>query len=230
MPVLSDAPPQPIGKSATVEDESPDTYITLSGIDWATFEGIADRTRGGRITYHNGELEIMSPSIRHEDFGDCLRELVSVLIEFLGIEYIPVGSTTWKTRKKNAGKEADSSFYFEPAKLPAVVALKTRGEKDITKYPAPDLVIEIDMRPPSKDRLAIIAKIGAVELWEFDGKAARIRRLGPKQSYVDVDRFGWVKITASQIVTVIRDAPPYGGQRRPWMRNFVAKHVGREES
>ena len=48
---------------ATEETSVPsDTYITLSGVDWATFEGLSERTRGGRIVYDDGELEIMSPN------------------------------------------------------------------------------------------------------------------------------------------------------------------------
>jgi Uma2 family endonuclease len=207
-----------------------DTYIVLSGIDWKTFERIADRTRGGRISYDDGELEIMSPSIHHEDYGSHLRIFVEVFCEALDIEALAVGSTTWKAPGPNKGIEADAAFYLDPAKLPAVVALKTRGEKDITRYPAPDLVIEIDMRRPDQDRLGIYAAIGAVEVWEFDGETIRIRRLGPDGSYADGDRSGWFPVSAGEIGAVLLEGTQGVLARRKSMRAFVAELLARGDA
>jgi len=204
-----------------------DTYITLSGIDWRTFEGIADRTRGGRITYDGGELEIMSPSRRHEGFTGRMRDLVAILSAAMGIEEIGLGSTTWKSPLANKGSEADAAFYLDPSKFPIVAGLDDEGEEDITRFPPPDLMIEIDMRSPAKDRLAVYAAIGAVEVWEFNGKTVRIRRLGPDGTYADVDRSGWLRISSALIATAIRDAPLGDEARRRWMRAFVARHLGR---
>ncbi len=218
---------QPAKETDASPETSPDTYITMSGIGWETFEGIADRTRGGRVRYDDGELEIMSPSIQHEGFGDCLRDLVAALTEHLGIDEIGVGSTTWKSPGVKKGAEADAAFYLDPAKLPAVIELKARGEKEITKYPPPDLVIEIeiDMRRPDGSRPGVFAAVGAVELWEFNGRTARIRRLGPNRSYVDADHSGWLKVTPALIERAVREAPPLGTVRRRWLRTFVADHL-----
>jgi len=208
---------------------APDVYITLSGIDWETFDGIANRTRGGRVRYSDGELEIISPSLRHEDFGDRLRDLVAAFCGAMGIEAMALGSTTWKAPSALKGVEADAAFYLDSGKVAASSAGLDAAEEDVTKLPAPDLVIEIDMRRPDADRSAVYAAVGAVEIWEFDGAAIRIRRLRPNGSYVEVLRSGWFPVTAQEIATAIADAPRSNTARRRFLRAFTTRMNGDRE-
>ncbi len=64
MPVPTETVKTVLDAGSTTQNLPEDNYITLWGIDWETFEGIANRTRGGRLTYDGGELQIKSPSIR----------------------------------------------------------------------------------------------------------------------------------------------------------------------
>src|SRR5215813_7094846 len=61
--------------------------LRLSGVDWQTYSRLlrafAERP-GVRLTYDRGELEIMSPSLEHDDDGCFLGRLVYVLTEELG--------------------------------------------------------------------------------------------------------------------------------------------------
>ncbi len=200
-----------------------DTYIRMSGVSWEAFEGLADRTRGGRLAYDDGELEIMSPSFYHEDFGGSLKDLVVALGEATGIGVIELGSTTWKAPRAKKGVEADSAFYLDPAKLAAAEGPMEAGEKDITKFPAPDLVIEVDLRSPDADRSAIYAAIGAVEVWEFDGESARIRRLLPTGAYADAYRSGWFPIGPAEILDAVGRSPREAASRRRAMREFAVR-------
>jgi Uma2 family endonuclease len=199
-----------------------DVYITMSGISWETFEGIADRSRGGRVRYDNGELTIMSPSYFHEDYLACLRDLVAAVCEGMGLEATEAGSTTWKNKPGMKGVEADASFWFDVAKRESVEALRDAGVKDIARYPSPDLAIEIDLRSAEPDRLGVYAAVGAVEVWEFDGLAVVVRRLGPGGQYAEADRSIWLPISAGEITRAIAEAPRGNVSRRKWMREFAA--------
>ena len=74
----------------------------------------ADRPRI-RIAYDRGELEIMSPSLEHDDASRILAILVFVLTEELGLPLKSGGSTTLKRRLKRRGIEADECFWIANA-------------------------------------------------------------------------------------------------------------------
>jgi Uma2 family endonuclease len=209
-----------------VEDPLGDIYVQLSGVSWKTFEGLARRSRGGRLTYDAGELEIISPSIYHEDFGARLRELVFIAAERIGIRVLGVGSTTWKAPAKMKGVEADAAFYLDPRKVNDGLACMKRGEKQISQFPPPDLIIEIDMRRPSRSRRRIYAAIGAVEVWLFDGKRLVIEQLGENGEYSQAVASRWFPIPAELICRTILDPTPMDEtSRRHATREFVARFV-----
>jgi len=199
-----------------------DTYVQLSGVSWKTFEGLSNRSRGGRLTYDSGELEIMSPSIYHEDYGGRLRDLVSIAAEILGIKVLSVGSTTWKAPVKKKGIEADAAFYLDPVKVAAGLALMERGDRDITRFPTPDLAIEIEMRRPGRNRRRIYAAVGAVEVWSFNGKRLVIERIQEDGRYEGRDSSGWFPISAEAIRQAILDRTPMDeAARRQATRDVV---------
>jgi len=209
-----------------IEDTLGDTYVRLSGVSWKTFEGLSNRTRGGRLTYDRGELEIISPGIYHEDYGGRLRDFVSIAAELLGIKVLPLGSTTWKAPEKKKGVEADSAFYLDPIKVAEGLAWMERGEKAITRFPKPDLVIEIDMRRPSPNRRRIYAAIGAVEVWSFNSKRLVIEQLCEDGTYARSDSSRWFPIPAKEICRAILDPNPMEeASRRKATREFASRFL-----
>lgn len=231
MPVHTNVLDKQVGEQAAAKRLPPDTYITMSGIDWATFEGIANRSRGGRVCYSDGELEIMSPSFYHEDFGRRLGDLVIAFCDALDIGVIETGSTTWKNSVFEKGVEPDASFYLDDAKIESFRRLTKAEERDSSRFPSPDLAIEIDIRRPSKERSEVYAAIGVIEVWEFNGEKIRIRRLGPKGSYKTVNRSGWFPISALDIQGLLLSEAPADAApaRRRSMRAFVDRILKRIE-
>src|SRR5437867_8514336 len=60
--------------------------IRLSCVDWRTYSRLLDifeDHRGFRLAYDHGELEIMSPTLQHDDDNRTLADLVFVLTEEL---------------------------------------------------------------------------------------------------------------------------------------------------
>ena len=60
---------------------------------------------------------------------------------------------------------------------------KHRGEMDMTKDPAPDLAVEIDITSRSIAREPIYAALGIPELWRFDGKQLVVLRFTAAGKY-----------------------------------------------
>ena len=89
-------------------------------------------------------------------------EFVRIVTRTLGIPRMSLGSTTWKRQEADRGIEADDCFYFTPEKIAAANSALDCESNDSTDYPAPDLAVEVDVRPPAIDRAAIYATIRVV--------------------------------------------------------------------
>ena len=141
----------------------PGQTVVLENISWDEFEAILKdlgESRGSRIAYDRGRLEIMTPLPEHEVNKVYLSNFVEILLEELDIEFCPLGSTTFKNRAMFKGIEPDSCFYIENE---AVVRGKYR--LDLTIDPPPDLALEIDIT--NRSHPEIYQSLGVPELWQY---------------------------------------------------------------
>jgi len=175
------------------------------------------------MAYNRGVLEIMSPGPLHEDGKNYLRRMVEILTEELHIPCKCYGSTTWKRDDVERGIEPDECYYLTAAKVAAAHESKKLGKKDSTDYPAPDLAIEIDIRPSAVDRAEIYATLGVPEVWRFDCVRFRIDRLGPDGRYTEAEASLFLPISPPEIVHWLlldaEDDNDWARQLREWMRS-----------
>src|SRR5438132_8079316 len=161
-------------------------YLRLSGIDWQTYSRLlrvfAERP-AIRLTYDQGELEIMSPLLKHDDDARFLGRLVLVLTEELGLPAKAGGSTTLRRRLKQRGIEADDCFWIANAHRMA-----GRRRLDLRVDPPPDLAIEVDVTRSSLDRLSIYAALLVPEVWRLQGDTLTFHVLGADGKYAMSDR------------------------------------------
>lgn len=139
----------------------------LQGISWNLYENllteIGDNGKA-RLSYHQGNLEFMTPLFEHEYGNRLIDKLISTIAEVTDRDYILCGSMTIKRPDLESGKEPDSCYYI--ANEPAV-----RGKKklDFTQDPPPDLAIGIDITSSSLNQLALYASLGVGEVWRYNG-------------------------------------------------------------
>lgn len=141
--------------------------IRLSGVDWRTygrFVRLFDDRAGWRLTYDRGELEIMSPSLRHDKAGRFLGRLVVTLTEELDMPVMDGGSVTMRRRRKLRGIEPDDCFWIANA-----ARMAGRLDLDLRVDPPPDLAIEADVTNSSLDRMGIYAALRVPEVWRLEG-------------------------------------------------------------
>jgi len=155
----------------------------MSNVDWRTYSRLlhifAERP-GVRLTYDRGELEIMSPTLQHDDDSRFLCILVFALAEELSLPLKPGGSTTLRRRLKKRGIEADECFWI--ANAPRIAG---RRRLDLRTDPPPDLAIEVDVTHGSLDRLSIYARLGVPEVWRVDGDVLTFHVLDTDRTYRD---------------------------------------------
>ena len=142
-----------------------DQRVHLHGICWQDYEALLDmrgESGGPRVTYLDGELELMTPSIEHEDLSTRLGRLLFAYAEEQGIELEGYGSWTVRREAKARGVEADECFVLGPVNSPPTV---------------PDLACEVIWTTGGIDKLEVYRGLGVPEVWFWQAGTLRIHVL-----------------------------------------------------
>ncbi len=116
--------------------------VVLRGLSWEAYLQILDalpQSRGSRLTYDDGVLEITVPLEAHEFSGRLIECFIRTLVELMGLRMKTMGSTTMNYPHLKKGAEPDNAYYIQNQPL-----VKGR-EVDFTQDPPPDLVVEVDI-------------------------------------------------------------------------------------
>jgi Uma2 family endonuclease len=143
------------GSAALAEAPRPlpaDSIVVLHGATWADFQRVLE-IRGERpvprITYLEGDLELMSPSLPHESIKSMIGCLVEAWCLEKGVDITPYGSWTLENKESERGVEPDECYVL--------------GD-----VPAPercDLAIEVIWTSGGIDKLEVYRKLGVREVW-----------------------------------------------------------------
>lgn len=171
--------------------------FSLTGVTWDAYVALRDSLDangrpGIRLTYDDGNLDLMSPLHSHDEPKTLLDRAVLVLCEAFGRRCRGVGSPTYRKRKKKKGFEPDQSYYLRPDKLAALPRGRFPKDYDVAAGPVPDLGIEIDVTHSSIPRLPLYAAFGIDEVWRADADAERVtilRRTGDGYAEATSDLF-----------------------------------------
>jgi Uma2 family endonuclease len=142
----------------------PGQRLQLGQISWSEFEAILvelGEGRSSRVAYFDGTLEIMAPLPEHETAKVFLGDFVKALLNELGLDWISLGSTTFKQQLMAAGIEPDDCFYIQHCQR---IVGKTR--LDLAIDPPPDLAIEVDLT--SKTQISAYEALKVPEIWCYD--------------------------------------------------------------
>lgn len=134
-------------------DDTPNTdhIVVLHDVTWEDYERLLEM-RGDhsapRISYLEGEVEIMSPSKDHELIKSFIGHLLEAWCIDRDIDITPVGSWTLKKEKKKSGAEPDECYLFgtEPRDTP-------------------QLAIEVEWTRRGIEKLEIYRRLGIEEVW-----------------------------------------------------------------
>jgi Uma2 family endonuclease len=116
---------------------------------WETYLALdaAVGSRGIRVRFHAGQIEIMSISPLHELLKNRIRLLVEAWCDHRKLDFECYGSAT-RSRKNRSAAEPDESYVIG------------KGRKE-----TPDLVIEIALSSGGLDKLSLWAELGVGEVW-----------------------------------------------------------------
>jgi Uma2 family endonuclease len=145
--------------------------VIIDQVRWSTYLALLEDAdnRRGRMTYDQGVLEIMSPSMSHENLGRLIGRMVEAFTEERGIEIVSVASMTVKLEALQRGFEADEAYYITRSDQ-----VRGKEELDFAIDPAPDLVIEVDISRSSLNKLPVFAAFRIPEYWQYRGDTLRV--------------------------------------------------------
>ena len=141
----------------------------LHGVTWNGLENILAARgdeAGVRITYHEGELELMSPSRSHEFVKTLLGRLLEVYAEEAGIELEGYGSWTIKKRAAESAAEPDECYVV--------------GAREAD---APDIAVEVVWTGGGIGKLAVYGQLGVREILYWHDNHLRLFSLGKDGRY-----------------------------------------------
>ena len=152
-------------KTAVADPALIDQRVHLSGVSWGDYERLLE-LRGEhssvRLTYLDGELEIMTPSDPHERQKKRLARLLEAWSEEAGIDLEGVGSWTLRSELQKRGLEPDECYFVGHA---------GRGAT------APDMAIEVVWTSGGLDKLTVYAGLGVREVWFWKDDALAFHAL-----------------------------------------------------
>ena len=128
-----------------------DQRVTFQDVTWAEFElilAIRGDKAGIRMTYLDGVLELMSPSIDHEGIKTVIARLLEIYALEMGIPLNGFGSWTLKKAVRARALEPDECYSVGTGR-------PTR----------PDLAIEVIWTSGGIDKLEVYRGLGVGEVW-----------------------------------------------------------------
>ena len=141
-----------------------DQRVTLYDVSWSDFELIlqirGDRA-GVRVTYLNGALELMSPSVDHEGIKTTIARLLEAYAEEKELFFNGFGSWTLKNPARARALEPDECYSLS-------VGRPTR----------PDLAIEVVWTSGGIDKLEVYRGLGVGEVWFWREGVIEVWALG----------------------------------------------------
>lgn len=130
--------------------EDPDQRVILDGIDWWQFEtflAIRGDSPAVRVTYLDGQLEIVRSSRGHERLKTTIARLLESYADEKDVVFEGYGSLTMRNAPNLCGLEPDECYRVGTAKE------------------SPDLAVEVVWTHGGIDKLDVYRGLGVREVW-----------------------------------------------------------------
>jgi Uma2 family endonuclease len=135
----------------TVQSPDAERRFLLFDVPWATYVTLRDALDTARVhmTYLAGSLELMSPSLLHEEESKLIARLLEAWAEEHDVDLRGFKSATFRSEVQARGAEPDECYTLGP----------------MAKDALPQIAIEVVVASPLLDKLDVYAGLGVAEVW-----------------------------------------------------------------
>lgn len=134
-----------------------------------TLQALIEEVPGVRLFYLDGWVELMTIGEDHELIKKAIAILLEAYFFQIGIEFIPVGSTTREAEAKSTSFEPDESYYLG-------------AKKD-----HPDLAIEVILTSGGTNKVERYKRFRIPDVWFWENNQLSLYRLH-EQKYEPISR------------------------------------------
>lgn len=141
-------------------------HLLLENASWELYEKLLRNigNRPLRVTYDDGWLEVISPSLEHERTKGIIGRMIAMLAFESHRPMLSLGSTTFRLRDISKGLDPDECYYFRHE-----AQMRRRKRLNLHRDPPPELVVDADITNRCVPREPICAALGIPEIWRYDG-------------------------------------------------------------
>lgn len=180
--------------------------FVLHGVSWRDYVVLRELldSPGLRMTFCEGELELMSPLRPHEHAKTSIARLVELYSLERAVPLTSAGSTTFRRAAKERGLEPDVCYFL--------------GDPD-REYP--DIAIEVAITSGGMDTLGVYEALGVKELWFWENDGFVLWALGAQGRYGRIAKSALVPgLDFEVLARFVREKDQYQAARafREWLR------------
>jgi Uma2 family endonuclease len=143
------------------ESRHDEPRFLLQGVPWWTYVALRDALddhAGLKLTYLEGALELMRPSLLHEDAKTIIARLLEAWAMEADLDLRGFGSATFRREAKKRGLEPDECYKMGKLEEDAV----------------PDIAIEVIVSSGLVDKMSVYAGLGIAEVWTWQPATGKI--------------------------------------------------------
>ncbi|WP_437734607.1 Uma2 family endonuclease [Sorangium sp. So ce1335] len=136
--------------------------FVLQGVSWQTYVSLRDEvdTPGLRMTFCEGTLELMRPSVEHEAAKKSIARLIEIFALERDVPLYGYSSTTFRQEAKARGLEPDECYCVGG-----------------TLKEFSDIAIEVVLTSGGLDKLPVYSGLGVREVWFWERDAFHLHVL-----------------------------------------------------
>ena len=148
---------------ADAPSDAVDQRVHISGVTWEQYETLRltlDEHPSVRLTYLEGELDILVTSPKHERIKTMIARLLESYALECGVDLNGYGETTFRKRARERGLEPDECYVLGTPLIEI-----------------PDLAIEVALTSGAIDKLDVYAGLAIPEVWIWRNDALEVWHL-----------------------------------------------------
>ncbi len=201
-------------------------YARYTGVSWEEYEQLGEdlmrRGSHARVTFDDGELEIVGTGNKHEGMKTIIARMLETYALEADISITGFGSMTLQRKRLKKGLDPDECYYVQ---TPKPAGANDPGIFNLNKNPPPDLAIEVEISRGSIPKQPIYSALGVKELWRWTGERIAIFQLVGKEYQAREKSLAFPKLEMSQFnrfVTMAVDESHHVAARalRDWVRSL----------
>jgi Uma2 family endonuclease len=149
----------------TVQIQREKPSVLMEDVSWDYYTHTLEElgpTRGFRVVYYQGRMEIVTTSPKHERIKSIIARLLETYALEADIPITGLGQLTLRSKKLRVGLEPDECYYIQTPPPPPI-----EGEVDLAVYGTPDLAIEVEVSQGVIPKTPVYQALKVAEIWRY---------------------------------------------------------------